>query len=296
MPGLILITTIVKERIASNFISKDGFGRILLAGDAAHVHSVNGGQGLNTGMADAFSVAWRLATVIKNTHLKADAASKFINSYDIERRSTAQGVIDVAAALVRDTIREAKDYVGTIQRNAGYITGTQHPRRLIILPKKRHSWLTYSSAGMGVSYRESKSPIVIESEHDFWKAGNRCPDVVLTPKGGAETRLYTETSYGKYLVLSVGKASTSEFGFEKSASRFDILPQSATVGAPSTEPNGAAEQNSTAANESGNNKSFTADWIQDDDSFVVVVRPDMYIGYVGDEEGAKKHLGDLFNA
>lgn len=75
-------------------------------------------------MADAFSVAWRLALVLKNgAQLQPGAAEKLIRSYDTERRSTAQGVIDVAAALVRDTVHTAKQYVGTIQRNAGYITG-----------------------------------------------------------------------------------------------------------------------------------------------------------------------------
>lgn len=96
----------------------------MLAGDAAHVHSVNGGQGLNTGVADAFSLAWRLAAVVSSpSTLKPDAADKLLRSYDIERRGTAQGVVDVAAALVRDTVREAKQYVGTIEKNAGYITG-----------------------------------------------------------------------------------------------------------------------------------------------------------------------------
>lgn len=114
---------LVKERIASSFISKDGAGRVFLAGDAAHVHSVNGGQGLNTGIADAFSLAWRLALVLKSPRLQEGAAGKILRSYDIERRQTAQGVIDVAAALVRDTVHTAKQYVGTIERNAGYITG-----------------------------------------------------------------------------------------------------------------------------------------------------------------------------
>lgn len=114
---------LVKERIASTFISKEGSGRVFLGGDAAHVHSVNGGQGLNTGIADAFSLAWRLALVLKSPDLRKDAIHTVLRSYDTERRSTAQGVIDVAAALVRDTVREAKTYVGTIERNAGYITG-----------------------------------------------------------------------------------------------------------------------------------------------------------------------------
>jgi phenol 2-monooxygenase (NADPH) len=87
------------------------------------VHSVNGGQGLNTGFADAFGLAWRIAAAVDTEQLAPDAAAQLIHSYDAERRATAQDVINVAARLVRDTMHTAKQYVGTIEKNAGYITG-----------------------------------------------------------------------------------------------------------------------------------------------------------------------------
>jgi hypothetical protein len=68
--------------------------------------------------------------VLKQDNLKAGAADKLLRSYDLERRTTAKGVIDVAAALVRDTVHTAKQYVSTIQHNAGYITGRRQPVRL----------------------------------------------------------------------------------------------------------------------------------------------------------------------
>lgn len=111
----------VKERIAATFLSREG--RVLLAGDAAHVHSVNGGQGLNTGIADAFALAWRLAVVLKNKQLDSKKARELLASYDTERRTIAEDVIDVAAQLVRATAQEAKEYVATIEKKAGYITG-----------------------------------------------------------------------------------------------------------------------------------------------------------------------------
>lgn len=111
----------VKERIASTFFSQHG--RVILAGDAAHVHSVNGGQGLNTGIADAFALSWRLAMVLKNEKLEAKKALEVLTSYDTERRTIAEDVIDVAAKLVRATAQDAKGYVSTIEKKAGYITG-----------------------------------------------------------------------------------------------------------------------------------------------------------------------------
>ncbi|POR36250.1 FAD binding domain containing protein [Tolypocladium paradoxum] len=264
----------VKERIASSFISRDGAGRIILAGDAAHVHSVNGGQGLNTGIADAFSLAWRLANAVTNTRMKAGAADKLIRSYDMERRSTAQGVIDVAAALVRDTVHTARQYVGTIERNAGYITG------------------------MGVSYHDANSPLIKASEHGIWKAGYRCPDVVLESEGKGSTRLYTEATYGRYLVLFIGNHQNVGLGHGDVAVPYRIRPVDKpetvrTNGYASSKENGIHAANGTAGTAG---KTFKADWVNSEDSFVVVVRPDMYIGCVGqDFDSCKQYLDDLYN-
>ena len=46
-----------------------------------------------------------------------------LSTYDIERRTVAQDVIGVAARLVRNTLHSAEEYVATIEKNAGYITG-----------------------------------------------------------------------------------------------------------------------------------------------------------------------------
>lgn len=104
-------------------MSRDGKGRILLGGDAAHVHAVNGGQGLNTGIADAFALAWRLFAALKADTSDSKLAGTLIQSYDTERRAVAQDVINVAARLVRETMGTAEQYVGTIEKSAGYITG-----------------------------------------------------------------------------------------------------------------------------------------------------------------------------
>src|SRR5207237_302050 len=150
--------SIVKERIASTFLSKSGEGRIILAGDAAHVHSVNGGQGLNTGIADAFALAWRLGLALKSTGLSPEAERNLMRSYDLERRKVAQRVISVAAKLVRDTVHTAKQYVATIERNAAYITGEL--RFLSNLVGTRSN--VRRKLGMGVCYEGLDSPLVWE--------------------------------------------------------------------------------------------------------------------------------------
>ncbi|WP_329374991.1 FAD-dependent monooxygenase [Streptomyces sp. NBC_01483] len=64
-------------------------GRILLAGDAAHVHFPIGGQGLSTGLLDAVNLGWKLALTVRGT-----AGEGLLDTYDQERRPAAQRVID----------------------------------------------------------------------------------------------------------------------------------------------------------------------------------------------------------
>lgn len=87
-------------------------GRVLLAGDAAHVMSPAGAQGMNTGIQDAVNLAWKLAGVVKGQH---DA--RILETYDTERRSAAHRVAKSTTHLARvglytDTWKmAARDYV-----------------------------------------------------------------------------------------------------------------------------------------------------------------------------------------
>lgn len=70
-------------------------GRVLLAGDAAHIHSPLGGQGLNLGLGDAMNLGWKLATTIRG-----GAADGLLDSYQWERRSVAEEILDWSRAQV----------------------------------------------------------------------------------------------------------------------------------------------------------------------------------------------------
>lgn len=69
-------------------------GRAFLLGDAAHVHSPAGGQGMNTGILDAINLAWKLAAVVKG-----HAAESLLDSYEVERQAFARKLVETTDRL-----------------------------------------------------------------------------------------------------------------------------------------------------------------------------------------------------
>jgi 3-(3-hydroxy-phenyl)propionate hydroxylase len=99
-------------------------GRVFLAGDAAHVHSPAGGQGLNTGMQDAHNLAWKLAA-----YLHGEAPADLLRTYGPERQAVAKRVVrdtDIqtrawmvkrrSEVLVRNVAFRAADRTGAASR------------------------------------------------------------------------------------------------------------------------------------------------------------------------------------
>ena len=81
-------------RINERKVSAYADGRVFLAGDAAHVHSPAGGQGMNTGMQDAFNLSWKLALVIGRS-----ASPRLLDSYTPERSAVGDMVLRNASRL-----------------------------------------------------------------------------------------------------------------------------------------------------------------------------------------------------
>jgi hypothetical protein len=103
-------------------------GRVLLAGDAAHIHSPAGAQGMNTGMQDAANLAWKLALVVGH---RADA--RLLDTYDEERHPVGASVVrmttvmtDVGAASgTKAALRNAALFVvGRLHRVVGDLAAT----------------------------------------------------------------------------------------------------------------------------------------------------------------------------
>jgi 2-polyprenyl-6-methoxyphenol hydroxylase-like FAD-dependent oxidoreductase len=159
-------------------------GRVLLAGDAAHIHTPAGGQGMNTGMMDAANLAWKLALVAGG-----HAADSLLDTYETERLPAGVNTLGFTNKLfqwstmrhpmkraVRDVLVPAATHLPAVQRRAA--------RRL---------------SQVSVSY--PASPLVqADGGRREPKPGHRFPDVeVRTEKG--TTRLYRVLGGGRHVLL-----------------------------------------------------------------------------------------------
>lgn len=90
-------------------------GRVLLAGDAAHIMPVWQGQGYNSGMRDASNLAWKLSLVIKGL-----ASDRLLDSYELERRDHAKAMIDLSV-LAGHVLAPPKRWQGTLRDGVSWL-------------------------------------------------------------------------------------------------------------------------------------------------------------------------------
>ncbi len=79
-----------RYRVSHRGVPHYGAGRVFVAGDAAHIHSPAGGQGMNTGLQDSANLAWKLAAAL------AGAPADLLDTYDSERRPVGQQVVETS--------------------------------------------------------------------------------------------------------------------------------------------------------------------------------------------------------
>ena len=154
-------------------------GRVLLAGDAAHVHSPAGGMGMNTGLQDAANLGWKLVAVVQGR-----AGEPLLDSYEGERRPVGKQALRVSGAITRGVlktprsglVRQLRETALPLLSLANSLTGAGE--RLL--------------SGIGIAY---PSP---PGSHRL--TGRRAPDLRIA--GGQ--RLYEALRDGRFVLITRG--------------------------------------------------------------------------------------------
>lgn len=117
-------------------------GRVIIAGDAAHMTSPFSGQGLNMGIRDAANLAFKLDMV-----LSENVSDKFLNSYQEERWDHCAGLIKGATA--RGLMISRKTFIGKLKRNLSFLIGQNMPKMAVAMTAKMSNQYAYADGLIG---------------------------------------------------------------------------------------------------------------------------------------------------
>src|SRR6202035_1534900 len=113
---------------ALRMVDRYRVGRVFLAGDAAHVHPPAGGQGLNTGVQDAYNLGWKLAHVLRGS------PSSLLDTYKAEREPIAAAVLGLSKRMYKtrsikrgDATNQLALHYRTSSLSSGVTIGSLHP-------------------------------------------------------------------------------------------------------------------------------------------------------------------------
>ncbi|ORX95127.1 hypothetical protein K493DRAFT_337498 [Basidiobolus meristosporus CBS 931.73] len=155
----------VNERKVKEF-SK---GRVFICGDAAHIHSPAGGQGMNTGIQDAYNLAWKLSMVENHKGNR----NSLVSSYTMEREPIAASVLEMSGALFRAFSTNNSLLLYIRSRIVSAVNSIPYVRNMMGL----------RVSGLAIEYPQG--PLTVP--HTGWvaqgptsvRAGRRVPDIVF---------------------------------------------------------------------------------------------------------------------
>ncbi|HTB56407.1 MAG TPA: FAD-dependent monooxygenase [Polyangia bacterium] len=173
----------VHHRVAERFRQ----GRVFLLGDAAHVHSPVGGQGMNTGIGDAVNLAWKLAAVL------GDAATPaLLDSYEPERIAFARRLVATTDRLFQLITRDGALAAAVRTRVVPRLLGALAPRKAI----RRFMFRTVSQ--IEIDYRDGA---LASGRAGKVQAGDRMPFVPLPAGAGVPDNMQPLPSPGWQLQI-----------------------------------------------------------------------------------------------
>ena len=166
-------------------------GRVLLAGDAAHVHAPDGGQGLNLGVQDAVNLGWKLGRVVNGT-----APDSLLDTYHAERHPVAARVL--RNTMAQTALRRPDDRIKAVGEVISELLSMDEPR-------KRFAAM---QSGLDVHYDLGAGHALL---------GRRMPDLDLATAGGP-VRVFALLHAARPVLLNFGAAA-----------RFNAFPMPAGV-------------------------------------------------------------------
>jgi hypothetical protein len=153
-------------------------GRVLLAGDAAHIHGPQGGQGLNTGVQDAVNLGWKLARVVDGT-----SQDSLLDTYHSERHPIGARVLQITMAQVA---------LARIDERSQALRTTVLDLLTMDEPRRRIAGMV---SGLDIHYDLGEGHPLL---------GRRMPDVDLNT-GDGPTRVFTLLHDARPLLLNLGE-------------------------------------------------------------------------------------------
>ncbi len=197
-------------------VARQSLGRVFLAGDAAHVHSVVGAQGLNIGVQDAFNLAWKLAAVISGS-----AAPALLETYAAERHPAARRIVNGTRRATRMTLL----------RRRPVVFARRHVAPLVLGRRRVSSTIEHALSQLDISYRTpGQAAVAGESV----VTGDRAPDAPLRHFGVAQlrsapvTRLFELIRRDEFSLLLLGDRHDIAAGYPPIhgvADRFPMVAQ-----------------------------------------------------------------------
>jgi 2-polyprenyl-6-methoxyphenol hydroxylase-like FAD-dependent oxidoreductase len=152
-------------------------GRVLLAGDAAHVHSPVGGQGLNTGVQDAVNLGWKLAQVVHRT-----SPESLLDTYHAERHPVAARVL--RNTMAQTALMRVDDRIEALRETVSQLLSMEEPR-------KRFAAMM---SGLDIHYDLGEGHPLL---------GRRMPDLDLVTADGP-VRMFTLLHDARPVLLDLG--------------------------------------------------------------------------------------------
>ena len=260
-------------------------GRVFLAGDAAHINSPAGGQGMNTGIQDAYNLAWKLGLVAAGK-----GKDELLDSYHLERHPVAQTVVRGTHRAFRAALSD--NPLLRLMR-----------RFIVPILSKRdrvNRWIRVAASELNINYR--RSPIAVEDGFRSGPAaGERAPDGPVTnPATGQSIRLF-EAFHGPRHTLLLFSGSTPTSARYEDLEKISKMFGNGYDGEVSEKLIVAGEKPSPNLNWNGSILHDRKGWLHQrygaSSSCLYLVRPDGYVGFRSQPANGKslgEYLGLIF--